>query len=167
MKDWLKTVDNCAYKYAYDESGIAIDIVNRSVILIQHINRRPVMKTYPFNLIRKWSYEIPSPEVIQTIGNVGIGPSLQVAAKNYMSAKNAQSNTGLKIQVKDIDYPEWFIRFASTNTVSTDLKRWMEIFTQYINDETPQTGKFCPACGAKVIEGNKFCTGCGTNINKS
>jgi hypothetical protein len=187
MNDWLMTVSSCPYKYAYDETGIAIDATNRSVIMIQHINKKPVMKIYPFNNIREWSYDIPEVQVVlatkanqpaYTSNSMGasIGASIGAVIATSMNQKKAQANTGLKVRVKDIDYPEWFIKFESTKTVSTELKRWMEIFTQYIHEDLPQTtshtgnyqgGNYCPNCGAESAETAKFCNKCGTKIKSA
>ena len=138
MSDWLKTVSNCPYSYAYDETGIAVDTANQSVILIQHIVirdiKKPITKTYPFNQIREWSYEVPSPQIIIPIGKLSGGASIPIIAHNRRFRKEAEANTGFKVRVKDIDYPEWFIKFESSKTVSTDLTRWMEIFNQYVNE---------------------------------
>ena len=134
MSDWLKTVSHCKYSYAYDEAGIALDTFNRSIILIQHIDRVPIIKTYLFDQVREWRYEIPSAQIVRPIGTVSLNTAFGMAGTNYRTTKEAQANTGLKIRVKDIDYPEWFIKFQSTKNVSTDLTRWIEILTQYINE---------------------------------
>lgn len=134
MSDWLKTVSNCSYSYAYDETGIAVDTANQSVILIQHIDRLPITKTYPFNQIREWSYEIPSPKVVTPNGRESGSTLISMAMINRRYKNEAKDNTGFKVRVKDIDYPEWFIKFESTKTVSTDLTRWTEIFNQYVNE---------------------------------
>ena len=169
MNEWLKTVSNCPYKYAYDETGIAIDAANRSVILIQHINKLPITKTYSFNNIRNWSYEIPGVDAVKTFGPVDASAAMGVFAHNWAAQKQAQANTGLNIRVKDIDYPEWFIKFEPTTNVKKDLSRWMEIFSQYVNDEKPDTSsqkeKFCPMCGVKVLINTKFCAECGGKIS--
>lgn len=183
MQDWLTTLNNCPYKYGYDETGMAIDTAHQSVILIQHINNLPITKTYPFHLIREWSYEIPGADVVQTFGPVHASTAMSVFARNWAAQKQAESRTGFKVRVKDIDYPEWFIKFESTRMVETDLKRWMEIFTQNVN-ETPQMDgpdlrkvtsgqesspvaslKFCSSCGAKISKPGKFCPECGANIS--
>jgi hypothetical protein len=160
MNDWLKTVSNCPYKYAYDDTGIAIDAANRSVILIQHINKLPITKTYSFNNIRNWSYEIPGIDAVKTFGPVDASAAMGVFAHNWAAQKHAHSNTGLFIRVKDIDYPEWFIKFEATTNVKKDLLRWMEIFNQSINDKKPDTSsqkeKFCPMCGVKVPSTQNF-----------
>jgi hypothetical protein len=169
MNDWLKTVSNCPYKYAYDDTGIAIDAANHSVILIQHINKLPITKIYPFNNIREWSYEIPGVDTVKTFGPIHASTAMGVFAHNWAAQKQAHSNTGLFIRVKDIDYPEWFIKFEATTNVKKDLLRWMEIFNQYINDEKPaiasQKEKFCPMCGVKVQINTKFCAECGAKIS--
>jgi hypothetical protein len=169
MNDWLKTVSNCPYKHAYDDTGIAIDAANRSVILIQHINKLPITKIYSFNNIREWSYEIPGANTVQTFGPVGASAAMSVFAHNWAAQKQAHSNTGLFIRVKDIDYPEWFIKFEATTNVKKDLLRWMEIFSQYVNDQKPDTSsqkeKFCPMCGVKVPINTKFCAECGGKIS--
>lgn len=167
MRDWLRTVSNCRFSYAYDETGIAVDTVNRSVILIQHINRRPVTKTYSFDQIREWSYEIPG---AQRIYNNAKGmAAMQTMALNIRFKKEAELNTGFKVAVRDIDYPEWFIKFESTKTVSTDLKRWMEIFNQCVNEAAQiapvASPNKCPACGTLITEPAKFCAACGAAIN--
>jgi len=39
------------------------------------------------------------------------------------------------VQVKDVDHPEWQIRFPYNKDLKKNLLRWMEIFEQKVNQQ--------------------------------
>lgn len=123
------------FRYSWDGTGIAVDPINECLILYQSLQKQVLIKKYSFFDVREWSYEIPGYNTTQTYGNVGLSVATGVAMQNYRSIKEANNRTGLTITVKDIDYPEWFVKFQRTKTVKTDLARWMEILNQHVNND--------------------------------
>jgi hypothetical protein len=142
MKQWLSSVDNCKYKYAFDGTGIAIDANARVIYLASQMDKELFSGKYPFSDIRNWESTIAgkwdavvSPGVAGTAGMVGRNALLE-------------EDTGLWVTVRDTDRPKWFIKFGnnpalgaslgSTRTpekVKHELARWMEILKQALNEQ--------------------------------
>jgi hypothetical protein len=110
------------YKHFHGKTGIAIDTDKQEV----HLKDRKNYKVYKYNEIRSWEMNV------QTAGLI-YGGGLNVAAANMANARQSADNTGLFIKVKDVDFPEWKISFP-VKSVKNDLKRWMEILQQTLNE---------------------------------
>ena len=147
MKPWLSKHSDCAYKYAWDGSGIALDVANKKVCLKSYINKQPISRDYSFSEVREWGYQMPGAPVVT--GGVVFGAGVQGAAhnigkslgQNFANTYNeidAVENTGLWLKVKDIDHPQWFIKFECESSqdkkVENELIRWMEILQQNFNE---------------------------------
>lgn len=99
-------------------------------------------KTYSFNDIRQWRYNLTSGG--EAIGS-DVGTLVQAALLNQSSRQKNYKESGFFISVKDIDVPEWQIMFYPTEgrnhtqtgilNMELQLKRWMEVFSQVINQE--------------------------------
>lgn len=155
---FMRINKDCQYKHVWDGTGIAIDLMNRSIILMQQIKGQKITRAYSFNNIREWTYQIGK----YTYVAVNKSPS---ELDNLIDKK---FDTGLIIRVKDIDYPEWYIRFKykiTSMTTEQELKRWMEIITQCVNENGPNNLKYCPNCGTELKAQTLFCVNCGTKIN--
>lgn len=48
MKPWVSKHSDCAYKYAWDGSGIALDVANEKVYLKTYIKKQPISRDYFF-----------------------------------------------------------------------------------------------------------------------
>lgn len=101
-----------------ERSGIAISSANSKIVVSQDGETR----TYGFDDIRKWTTNLDSSWAAGT-GMAGAQAHLAVDAQRY-------ENTGLFVQVKDVDHPEWHIRIQK----KPELNRWFEILTQTVNE---------------------------------
>jgi hypothetical protein len=143
MSDWLKTVRHCQYKSAWDGYGIAVDTATHKVHLVSRFGGRQVSKIYKFEDLRAWRYEIPGFEIVtgprvigggllDEVGNVG--SSMGAGAATLISAYKSIENTGLYIEVKDREYPVWFVKFRSSRAhdkkTHLRLARWMELLNR-------------------------------------
>lgn len=85
-------------------------------------------KTYSFSDIRSWRTNIAT-------GGTFVGQqSVATAAHNYMTQRKNEEESGLFVEVRDIDCPEWRIGFKADKHRELTLKRWMEILRQIINE---------------------------------
>ena len=109
------------YKYSFSNSGTGIALSPEQKIIKLKDKRN--VKEYPFSDVRKWSTNIST-------GGHFMGGGVQVAAHNVRTNRKNKVESGLFIQVKDIDNPEW--RVAMMNKKEQD--RWMEILQQTINE---------------------------------
>ena len=174
MRNWLKTKSFCQYTYAIDSSGIAMDVISRAIYLIRYENKRPVEKKYSFDDVRKWSYVIPGKDTVISTGSVA--NAFLAGAYTLSSSIDATEDTGLTIEVKDITYPSWFIKFNPNKTVETELKRWMEILQQSINENANDTISqgdtansidsfvICSKCGFTNVPDTNYCGNCGNKL---
>ena len=142
MTAWLSDHRTCQYKYAYDGYGIAIDTDDKIIFLSGKFNNRPQAKAYRLADVREWSYIIPGRTVVSPGKVIGgglrgashnMGEAVRAGADNALSHLRAAEATGLKVNVADIDFPQWFIKFQTHKGVETDLLRWMEIMHQSVN----------------------------------
>ena len=111
------------YKHFAGKSGIAIDPVGRVV----HLAADGVYKRYGFGDIRTWSTNMHTGGLYMTGGLAGVAANLATQRQNA-------ENSGLFVEVKDIDYPLWKIRFAEKNVKDFEMQlaRWSEILRQHL-----------------------------------
>jgi len=142
MDNWLESMSQCQYKYAYDGSGIAVDSNARRIYLTARWKGNAECKEYDFASVRDWGYEIPgftwqSPDRVIGGGVQGaghnIGSSVGAGIANSMSVAAAAEKSGLTVSVADIDFPKWFIKFKPQKELKMELARWMEILNQTVN----------------------------------
>lgn len=107
------------YSHVFADTGIALSKAASTVFLISGDKK----KLYSFEDIRKWRY---------VFKDGGVSSDDSLARRGGIEARNA-SESGFFVQVKDIDNPEWHIKFDYNNHTETELKRWMEIFNQIVN----------------------------------
>lgn len=139
MESWLASVMHCEYKYAWDGSGIAIDVKNKILHLTSHIDGRHISKSYSLpEDVREWGYEMPGMTITTPGRGASLGDAAGIQAVNSMESVKAIENTGLWVRVKDIDFPKWFIKFKCKKVQDKEcemqLTRWMEIISQHVND---------------------------------
>jgi uncharacterized membrane protein YfcA len=131
----LKLKDS-KYKHIYLTSGIGIDVENKTVHLISN----SVEKKYSFSDIRNWRTNVASGGGIvggmaTTGGMAGTAQNMQILAANKRAQKENISESGLFIEVKDIENPLWQIMFEHDKKLNVELARWMEILNQCIADK--------------------------------
>jgi hypothetical protein len=117
-----KMTENLPYRHFFQDSGIALDPEKKEI----HLYLKPNYKKYKFEDIRQFETNI------QTGGTV-FGTGLAVAANNLASAQNNAKNSGLYIDVRDIEFPRWKISFNARKN-EKELPRWMEILRQHVNE---------------------------------
>jgi hypothetical protein len=112
-----------AYKHFAGRSGIAIDPAQRLV----HLVADGKYKRYGFTDIRNWSTNLHTGGMHMTGGFAG-------AAANLATQRQNAESSGLFLEVKDIDYPLWKIRFAekTAKDYEMQLARWSEILRQHL-----------------------------------
>ena len=146
MNPWLAGVNDCKYKYAWDGTGIAVDEANSCLHLLARFNGIPVAKTYPLSDVRSWRFEMPDLVVERGGAVIGgglvgashnLGHGIGQAITNSVRESRVIENTGLYVDVRDIDHPQWFIKFRSRTphdkATQMELRRWMEILDQHVN----------------------------------
>jgi hypothetical protein len=104
-----KATENYAHKHYHNKSGIGIDSTSRKI----HLFAEKTDKIYNFSDIREWTTK-------------------------YVTGgeeKNNKNKTGLFIHVRDIDNPVWQINFLYGTHTDKELAKWMEILTQYLNED--------------------------------
>lgn len=120
------------YLHKFNECEIRLDTNKKEVFL----KNKEGAKTYSFDDIKEWSYNI-------TYGGEVAGAGLSSIRENGKTLGQNISETGLFIRVKDVRKPEWHIRFYPRNSafnshnglndLKVQLNQWMEIFDQNLN----------------------------------
>lgn len=142
MDDWLASITNKSYSYAWDGTGMALDEENKILHLSSKFNNQIIQKKYNFSDIREWGYNIEG-HTIQTSETIigggfngffrNIGSAIGVAIANSASVGAANEKTGFWIKISDIDYPKWLVKFKPQKDLEMELMKWMEIFEQKVN----------------------------------
>ena len=120
------------YLHKFNECEIRLDTNKKEVFL----KNEKGAKTYSFDDIKEWSYNI-------TYGGEVASAGLSSIRENGKTLGQNLSETGLFIRVKDVRKPEWHIRFYPRNSafnshnglndLKAQLNQWMEIFDQNLN----------------------------------
>jgi hypothetical protein len=138
MNGWLASKADCEFRAAYDGDGIALDPKKRLVHLVSRFNGQTVEKTYSFDDVREWGFEIPGFSTIVPLVNSTVAANA-TGIYNAASVTKAAEGTGFWVKVRDIDHPRWFIRFAAINIkakeVERQLDRWLEIFARHVSGD--------------------------------
>lgn len=117
-------MQNAKYKHEWDGSAIAVNDANRTVFLANGFK----IKTYSFSDVRSWRYNLET-------GGKWIGGALfeRWFRNAEVSAKNV-ARSGFFVTVRDVENPEWRIGFRMNDQTESQLKKWMEIMQQEINE---------------------------------
>ena len=110
------------YKHFYDGSGIGVDPKAQQI----HLYMKPNYKVYPFSDVREW-------ETKSVTGGVFVGGGMAGAAATISQGLKAVKESGLFINVRDIETPRWRIAFNKRKEDQEHAK-WMEILRQSINN---------------------------------
>lgn len=108
------------FQHFESSTGIAVNESKGEIILSDAA--AGLFKSYPFSAIRGWSLRKETVE----------SGSVRESYENAIMRKDARAarNTGLFLDVKDIDHPEWRVVMKS----EIDRNRWFEILKQTINE---------------------------------
>lgn len=118
----LQKTEDLPFRHFFGDSGIALDPEKKEI----HLYSKPNYKTYKFEDVRRWETNI------QTGGQI-YGTGLAVASANIAAARSNVKNSGLFLDVRDIDFPRWRIEF-NLRKIEKEIPRWMEILRQHINE---------------------------------
>jgi Domain of unknown function (DUF4755) len=119
-EEFIKSAD---YAHTFKKTAIAVDVKNQRVYLAQNGKS----KIYEFADIRSWRYNLSS-------GGAVYGGGMAVAAANIANSNQNVNSSGFFVRVKDVDHPEWQVQFKYNKQYEQELKRWMEIFEQKVNN---------------------------------
>lgn len=115
------------YAYCLDGSGIAFDIQNNKILLMQDL----VKNTYDKDDIRNAEGRIEGATRWWSKGGGLVKGSINKAndaLNNRIERKKAYKQSGIFVSVADIDHPVWQIKFSNT----LQLQRYMEILSQFL-----------------------------------
>ncbi|WP_286162412.1 DUF4755 domain-containing protein [Methylobacillus flagellatus] len=128
-EEWSGLVGDCKYQHYHQSTGIAVNLSTRQIYLLDGDD----FKKYDFSDVREWTYNL------LTGGTSISNRTLAEGAHNHRQNKANEAGSGFFVKVKDIDRPEWRVAFpySPNNNKKTELelKRWMEIFQQNINEK--------------------------------
>ena len=110
------------FSYEGYDTGIFLLKDLKSICLYRGAN----VKLFDIDKIRGHRTSSIDPDHYFTVGRTSINSSLKVMSENSRSKLKADLNSGLFIQTKDIDYPEWHIIMPNKN----EQNKWHEILTQ-------------------------------------
>lgn len=124
------------WKYTHEAKGTAIGLCpeERLIRLTARFPSGIQTKDYSYDDVREWRFNIASGGMTKTHSNVGVSASLSIGVANINQHYQNERDTGLFLLVKDIDFPEWQVRFPPSKARELELKRWMEILRQELND---------------------------------
>jgi hypothetical protein len=111
------------WDHAEDGTAIAINQATKSVGLLAGGR----FKIYGYDQIRSWEAR---EERAGGVVGVGVAAGVAAAGANVRMAREAEANTGLFVEVKDVDAPRWRIAMKREGARS----RWMEILRQEIKE---------------------------------
>ena len=128
LEAWVAALPDVQYKHSYIRSGIALDTANKRI----YLKEGPKEKSYSFSEIKTWRYNIAS-------GGELIGGGMKGVTHNVGNRRRNMQGSGFFVSVRDIDNPEWQVAFKYKSGIRAremeiELKKWMEIFDQCVNN---------------------------------
>ncbi|MHA7594897.1 DUF4755 domain-containing protein [Pantoea sp. XAF26B01_ASV70] len=140
--DLLNVNNSGIWSHEFQDSKMTID-TNRELLTLEAGKRK---KAYKFNEVKGWRYHLANGGEIVALDLVGMAG---VKGHNNLTRLKNFENSGFFIQVRDIELPEWQIKFhprkgrfhheRGIRDTEMQLKQWCEIFDQTLN--TPTTKK--------------------------
>lgn len=114
------------YSYGRKDGSVAINSGTKKLAVMVG----KYSKVYDFADVRGWKTSIETPGRIY--GGPSVAGVLSTSGSNSRMRREAIENTGLFIEVKDIDHPVWRIPMFDKK----QQQRWMEILRQVVNGDT-------------------------------
>lgn len=115
------------YAYAFHSGGTGIAISPDRRVL--KLKKGRASKEYAFSDVRAWEGTLQSGGMA-VHGGSGFTGATNVAAANLGQTLANRRASGLFVQVRDIDNPEWRVAMLDKR----EQAKWMEILRQYINE---------------------------------
>lgn len=126
------------YTHSCRGTAIGLSRSRRQVLLKSVFPGGVVTRTYDFDQVREW--RINSPLDNGSYGSDGsLNSSLLALGQFVHRRQKNEAATGLFLRIRDIEHPEWQIRFESGKARSHELIKWTEILTQEISESLIQT----------------------------
>lgn len=104
-------------RHVFFGTAIAIDPKSRRIAMINH---QGIGKIYEYGDVRRYRWSIDRGVHVEP------GGGFSGAMAGNRNNRNKLRNTGLFLEVRDVDHPSWQIRFRR----ESELKRWFEILNQ-------------------------------------
>jgi hypothetical protein len=136
--DYFNEKNDGYYYHEFDKTSLLIDL-NKRIIKLKEKNKE---QTYPLNDIKTWRYDLKNSGKM-----IGIGITNGIVAKSQNDSNRLKDakNSGFFISVKDIQSPEWQVRFfpkkgrfsdeAGFRDTELQMKQWMQVFEQVLNQK--------------------------------
>lgn len=115
------------YSFENNDSGIFISKDKKAICLY----RGRIAKLYDIDKIRGHRTSLIEPDKHFTVGRVSLKAAADTMHANNRAARRAEEQSGIFIQIKDVDFPEWHINMTNKK----DQSRWHEILTQLYEGE--------------------------------
>lgn len=113
------------YIHTDGRTVIAISVARRAL----YLSDKKATATYPPDRIRRWGWEIPG-----KFEYVGLSAASLQASEN----DNQAANSGIWVEVMDVDRPRWFLWTGINRPL---MQRWKEILEQFTEGTLqPQPG---------------------------
>jgi hypothetical protein len=106
------------YEHGEDDTGIALKLLHAGQ-----------WRTYPFSDVRGWTTSLVRPGQVGMVGG-NLASSVAAMGAEARAKHDAAADTGLFVEVRDVDRPKWRIAMAD----GREQARWMEILRQEINE---------------------------------
>jgi hypothetical protein len=119
FKDLVESMGGATHEYFLSWQGIAVNQKYKRIAL--YFNG--VAISYDFNQVRNWTKRSQS-------GGLTYGGSAVDLAAGFSRLADNAKNTGLSVEVSDINHPAWMISMPKEQ----DRNRWFEIMQQSINE---------------------------------
>lgn len=113
------------YEHGEDDSGIAVNRQARTLTL----SNAGQWKTYPFAEVRGWKTYLVRPGQPGVVAG-NLASNVASIGAEIRAKQDAAADTGLFVEVRDIDHPKWRVAMKDERAQS----RWMEILRQEINE---------------------------------
>lgn len=136
--DYFNEKNDGYYYHEFDKTSLLIDL-NKNTIKLKEKNKE---QTYPLSDIKTWRYDLKNSGKM-----IGIGITNGIVAKSQNDSNRLKDakNSGFFISVKDIQSPEWQVRFfpkkgrfsdeAGFRDTELQMKQWMQVFEQVLNQK--------------------------------
>lgn len=115
------------YPYFLDGTGFGINVEENKIYLVNG----NVNKIYDLKNVREIQVDSGEYETNKIFGHAAPRDHVNVAIQNRKNKKNAFDNSGIFINVADIDHPRWQIKFSDSNYE----RRCYEILLQFLNGQ--------------------------------
>ena len=112
------------FDHSEDGTGIALNRSERVLVLLAD----GAFKSYDYEQIRNWAIQEERPGTV--VPAFGVANGIAAAGASARMAREAKANTGLFLEVKDLERPQWRVAMKEKMVRA----RWMELLRQEVNE---------------------------------